>query len=113
MSGQTGTPLIVEGMSTGYNGRAIVHGVSFRVEPGRVTALLGHNGAGKTTTLKAITGLLPLHSGSVWYADADISKLRHVERVRRGIVYLPQEHAVFAGMTSRRLVLPPASIKVY
>ncbi|MDR3033653.1 MAG: ATP-binding cassette domain-containing protein, partial [Kitasatospora sp.] len=40
-----------------YDGRRVVDGLSFRVEPGRVTGFLGPNGAGKSTTLRMVLGL--------------------------------------------------------
>ncbi len=44
-----------------------LHGVSLVVREGELVTLLGSNGAGKTTTMRAISGLLPLTSGSVWF----------------------------------------------
>jgi ABC-2 type transport system ATP-binding protein len=48
-----------------YKGVAAVDGVSFRIQPGTVTGLLGGNGAGKTTTIAMIMGLVTPTSGSV------------------------------------------------
>ena len=45
------------GLTKRYGGRAVVHDVSFRCEPGTVTGFLGPNGAGKTTTMKMICAL--------------------------------------------------------
>ena len=42
--------------SRSYNGRAVVDGLSFSVQPGEVFALLGPNGAGKTTTVEILEG---------------------------------------------------------
>lgn len=94
-----GNVLEVRDLQTGYPGRPVVFGASFRAEPGRVTALLGHNGAGKTTTLKAIAGLLPVHGGSVRIQGEDIGSLKASDRVKRGVVYLPQDRAVFADLS--------------
>jgi branched-chain amino acid transport system ATP-binding protein len=43
----------------------VLKGVSLEVPDGRIVALLGGNGAGKTTVLRAITGLLDVHRGSI------------------------------------------------
>jgi ABC-2 type transport system ATP-binding protein len=44
-----------------------VRGLTFSVEPGRVTGFLGPNGAGKSTTLKALLGLVHPSSGSATF----------------------------------------------
>jgi len=46
-----------------YDGRSVLHDVSFRCEPGTVTGFLGPNGAGKTTTLRVLCGLSEPDSG--------------------------------------------------
>ena len=54
--------LDVQGLVKVYEGRTVVNGVTFRLEPGTVTAFLGPNGAGKSTTLRMICGLTtPTH----------------------------------------------------
>ena len=53
-----------------------LHGVSLVVREGEMVTLLGSNGAGKTTMMRAISGLLPLTSGSVWFDGRDISKVK-------------------------------------
>jgi ABC-2 type transport system ATP-binding protein len=52
-------------LTVSYRGRAVVDGLSWRAECGRVTALLGPNGAGKTTTVECCEGLRRPRSGSV------------------------------------------------
>ena len=49
-----------------------LHGVSLIVRQGELVTLLGANGAGKTTMMRAISGLRPLTSGSVWFDGQDI-----------------------------------------
>jgi branched-chain amino acid transport system ATP-binding protein len=77
----------------------ILQGVSFAVEQGRVTALLGRNGVGKTTTLRALLGLVPRSRGTVALGDADVTRLQTHEIVCRGIGYVPEDRDVFAGLT--------------
>ena len=66
-----------------------LHGISLQVREGEMVTLLGSNGAGKTTTMRAISGLLPLTSGSVWFEGSDISKVKAHHRVIQGLVQAP------------------------
>ena len=76
----------------------VLQGVSFDVEPGGVTALLGRNGVGKTTTLRALMGLVP-PQGRVVLAGEEIGRLPTHRIVRRGVGYVPEDRDVFAGLT--------------
>jgi branched-chain amino acid transport system ATP-binding protein len=58
-----------------------LHGVSLIVREGELVTLLGSNGAGKTTMMRAISGLRPLSSGSVWFDGKDVSKVKAHRRV--------------------------------
>jgi branched-chain amino acid transport system ATP-binding protein len=77
----------------------VLQGISFAIERGRVTALLGRNGVGKTTTLRALLGLVPKSRGKVVLDDEDVTGLRTHDVVRRGIGYVPEDRDVFAGLT--------------
>ena len=50
--------LEVEGLEAYYGRTKALHGVTFSMEPGGITTILGANGAGKTTTLRAICGMV-------------------------------------------------------
>lgn len=76
-----------------------LHGVSLTVHQGELVTLLGSNGAGKTTMMRAISGLLSLTSGSVWFDGADISKVKAHKRVADGLIQAPEGRGVFPGMT--------------
>jgi ABC-2 type transport system ATP-binding protein len=54
-----------------------VDGISFALEPGTITALLGGNGAGKTTTIAMILGLIEPTSGHAWVMGAEMSRERY------------------------------------
>lgn len=95
----TRAALEASNLRAGYLGHAVIFGPSLRAEAGEITALFGHNGAGKTTTLKAIAGLLPLYDGSVRLFGDDISRADVSDRIRRGVVYLPQDRAVFTTLS--------------
>jgi branched-chain amino acid transport system ATP-binding protein len=90
--------LQVDDLQAGYAGRAVVHGVSFAVRRGSITAIFGHNGAGKSTTMKAVAGLLPCFGGHVQLLGDDVTKQPVSHRVSQGLVALPQEKSVFASV---------------
>ena len=71
--------ILVENLVKRYGATPAVDGISFAVESGVTTALLGGNGAGKTTTLSILLGLLLPTSGSVRIFNEDV--LRHRYRV--------------------------------
>jgi branched-chain amino acid transport system ATP-binding protein len=89
--------LEVRDLRVDYGRVHALHGVDLRIAPGRI----GPNGAGKTTALMAISGLLPLVSGSIQFGGADITPLAPDLRVERGIAHVPERRRVFAGMTVR------------
>jgi branched-chain amino acid transport system ATP-binding protein len=76
-----------------------LHGVSLVVREGELVTLLGSNGAGKTTMMRAISGLRPLSSGSVWFDGNEISKVKAHRRVTDGLIQAPEGRGVFPGMT--------------
>ena len=76
-----------------------LHGVSLKVHEGELVTLLGSNGAGKTTMMRAISGLLPLTSGSISFDGRDIGKVKAHRRVADGLIQAPEGRGVFPGMT--------------
>jgi branched-chain amino acid transport system ATP-binding protein len=77
----------------------ILNGASFEVRAGEIVALLGPNGAGKSTLIKAIAGLVPISSGTVWLHDDDITRLPPHLLIRRGLGFVPQTENIFAAMS--------------
>lgn len=59
------SPLVVEELRVVRGQAEVVHGISFRAEAGKVTAIIGPNGAGKTSTLDCCTSILEPASGTV------------------------------------------------
>ena len=72
-----------------------LHGVSLVVREGELVTLLGSNGAGKTTIMRAISGLRPLTSGSVWFEGKDISRVKAHRRVTEGLIQAPEGRVCF------------------
>ena len=83
-----------------YYGRAhILHGVSLEASAGEVVALLGRNGAGKTTTLRSIMGVLAPRSGEIRLDGKPISGLAPSAIANMGVQLVPEERAIFGGLT--------------
>lgn len=76
-----------------------LHGVSLVVREGELVTLLGSNGAGKTTMMRAISGLRPVTSGSIWFDGHDVAKVKAYRRVADGLIQAPEGRGVFPGMT--------------
>ncbi|WP_338662398.1 ABC transporter ATP-binding protein [Pararoseomonas sp. SCSIO 73927] len=91
--------LAVNGLSAGYGGAAVLHGIDLTLAEGRSMAVLGRNGMGKTTLLNSIVGLTRRTVGSVALAGRDITALPPDRRARAGIGWVPQERNIFRSLT--------------
>ncbi|MGE5318563.1 MAG: ABC transporter ATP-binding protein [Hyphomicrobiaceae bacterium] len=91
--------LAVKHLSVAYGGIHAVRELSLEVAPGELVCLIGANGAGKTTTLKAISGLLAPHGGSVHFDGKSIARLPAHEVARRGLALVPEGRGVFPRMS--------------
>ena len=95
-------PLLrLEGVSAGYGKIEVLHDLTIAVPEGAVVALLGPNGAGKTTTLRAISGTIPIQSGSIRLGDQHLHGRSAFEIARRGVVLVPEGRGVFPGLNVR------------
>ena len=90
--------LEVRGLTAGYDGRAVVHGVDLSVAAGEVVALLGLNGAGKSTTLLAVAGALPAMAGEVRLDGSPAPRRAH-RRARLGVATVTQGRSLFDALT--------------
>jgi branched-chain amino acid transport system ATP-binding protein len=75
------TLLEVDGLSVNYGHIEAIRDITFSVEEGTITTLIGANGAGKTTTLKTISGLRPVRTGKIVFDGKDITNSKPYERV--------------------------------
>lgn len=91
--------LEVENLCAGYGGGDVLDGVSFVVETGGITAILGANGAGKTTTLRAICGLIR-RRGSVRFAGQPIEGRATEDIVRMGLASVPDGRGTLTMLTT-------------
>lgn len=91
--------LQVENLNQYYGGSHILRNLSFEVQTGQVTTLLGRNGVGKSTLLKCLMGLLPVAAGSINFDGHDITTQASHRRVKAGIGYVPQGREIFPRLT--------------
>lgn len=91
--------LIGENMTGGYGGADILHDCTIGVEQGEIAVVVGPNGAGKSTAMKAVFGMLNIHTGQVLMDGEDITALSPQARVRKGMGFVPQTSNVFTTMT--------------
>ncbi len=91
--------LVLEQVCVARGQFPIVVDVDLRVPAGEVTLVLGPNGAGKTTLLEAISGILPVKSGSITLGGDPIHRASRVRRARRGLAHVEQGRAVFSDLT--------------
>jgi urea transport system ATP-binding protein len=84
-----------ESVSIAYGRSVVVRDVSLSVRVGEVVCVMGRNGAGKTTLLKALIGVIPTHSGRVFFNGADVTRRPSYSRARAGIGYVPQGRGIF------------------
>jgi branched-chain amino acid transport system ATP-binding protein len=91
--------LKLDNVVAGYGPTTVLDGLTFDVNRGERLAMIGRNGVGKTTTLRAIMGLLQLHSGKIYFQDQDISTLMPHQRAELGLGYVPQTRDIFPSLT--------------
>jgi branched-chain amino acid transport system ATP-binding protein len=91
--------LEIDNIRAGYGRIPVLSGISFNVGEHEVVGVLGHNGMGKTTLLKAVIGQVPLTSGAIRFAGADITSQPPFRRARAGIGYVPQGRQIFPNLT--------------
>lgn len=85
--------LEINSLSVGYRERLILKDVSLTVQPGQVVALIGPNGAGKSTLIRAVSGVLPVKTGSVHICDKELGSLTPDKRART-LAVVPQAQSL-------------------
>ncbi len=91
--------LRVHDLAISYGHIEAVKGVTFHLNSGEITALVGANGAGKSTTLLGVSGLLRPVRGHVLFEDEDITHLTPHQIVRRGVVQVAEGRAILTTLT--------------
>ena len=91
--------LNVKNIVVHYGGVVALRGVSLDVKRQDVTALIGTNGAGKSTCLRAISGLVPIHSGEIYFDGMRIDGQDVDKIVKLGIAHIPEGKELFPYMS--------------
>ncbi len=91
--------LRIDNVSVAYGLSTAVREVSLVVNNGEIVTIVGSNGAGKTSLLNAISGMVPVKSGSIWLDEVRLSGRPPHKTVRLGIGYVPEGRQIFGSMS--------------
>ncbi|HUG51799.1 MAG TPA: ABC transporter ATP-binding protein, partial [Terrimesophilobacter sp.] len=90
-----------KGLCAGYGRVEVLWDIDLAVGDNEIVALVGPNGAGKTTLLRALTGMVPLRSGSIDFRGQQVQGRSIEEIVGLGISHVPEGRRLFPGLTVR------------
>ena len=90
--------LEAEDLQAFYGRVKALHGVTFSIEPGGITTILGANGAGKTTILRAISRMVRT-TGTVRFGGERIDRLAPEAVAARGVAHVPEGRGTFVNLT--------------
>jgi branched-chain amino acid transport system ATP-binding protein len=86
-------------VNASYGKVRALHGISLKISPGEVVALIGANGAGKSTTLRVMSGLIAVTTGDILLDGVSIARQRADTIVRRGVAHCPEERRIWPELT--------------
>lgn len=95
--------LRVEDLWVGYGDRVMVTGLGFTVAPGQAVGLIGPNGAGKTTVLRALSGVISIRSGAIFWDAIPLHTLPPEHRAR-WVAVVPQGAVLPEAFTGEEVV---------
>ena len=85
-----------------YNKSLAIKDVTVNVPEGGVVTIIGANGAGKSTILKALVGLVPIQEGSISFNGENLQGLQTADRVKKGIVLVPEGRQLFPYLSVQK-----------
>lgn len=91
--------LLVQDLKVGYGTSRALFGVTFSARGGSTLAVLGVNGSGKSTFGRAVSGLVPVTSGRIYFDGADLTGRATHQVSRAGLRYIPEGRGIFPGLT--------------
>jgi branched-chain amino acid transport system ATP-binding protein len=90
--------LLIQNLSSGYNGKTILQDISFSVNKGEVLAVIGQNGCGKSTLLKTIARIIRDNAGDLSFAGVKLNNKNTWDLKQLGISWFVQGGMVFLTM---------------
>ncbi len=85
---------------TVYYGKSVaIQDVSLEVPEGAIVSIIGANGAGKSTILRALTGLVSIRNGEIYFRGENISRKKTLDIVKHGISLAPEGRQLFPYLT--------------
>jgi branched-chain amino acid transport system ATP-binding protein len=91
--------LEVRDLAVRYGNVEAVRGITFSVQEGEISTLIGSNGAGKSSTLLALSGLVRPSSGSILFQGQNIVAWKTDRIVRAGLVQVAEGRAILSPLT--------------
>ena len=102
--------LAAKSISKSFSDRVVLRKVDIHLNKGEMLGLLGSNGAGKSTFMNIVLGLIKCDYGDILLNNTKLTDLAIHERSKLGISYLPQQTAIFRGLTVYENLLGIAQI---
>ncbi|HSL46278.1 MAG TPA: ABC transporter ATP-binding protein [Anaerolineales bacterium] len=94
------TPLLtIKDLHVAYGNILALQGISLEVCEGEIVTLIGANGAGKSTLLRAISGVVPIRSGSITLDSVNLGATPAHRIVELGVAHVPEGRGIFANLT--------------
>lgn len=91
--------LRIENLKVNYGAINAIKGISLKVPDKAIVTLIGANGAGKTTTLRAISSIIKVSGGKIFYEDKNITNYPAHKVVEMGISQVPEGRLIFSNLT--------------
>jgi branched-chain amino acid transport system ATP-binding protein len=91
--------LSLKNVKVHYGKAEAIKGINIDVPERSVTGLIGANGAGKSTIMRAVSGLVPISAGEIWFQNKKIDGIATHEIVKIGIVQVPEHRRLFPYMS--------------
>jgi len=95
----SGTLLSIQDLHVAYGSILALQGISLEVREGEIVTLIGANGAGKSTLLRAISGMVPIRSGTITFGSINLGITPAHRIVELGVAHVPEGRGIFANLT--------------